>query len=80
VVGVAITTEVPVAGSATGASDVDDAESAPRFCLEVAKVFGATKCRFYDEVEFKRIRALYGDMSHRRSVLDGGRRRVGVGG
>ena len=63
VVGVAITTEVPVAGSATGASHLDDVESAARFCLEVAKAFGAGACRFYDEPEFERMRALYGDMS-----------------
>jgi len=63
VVGVAITTEVPVPGSATGASHLDDVESAVRFCIEVAKAYGAGNCRFYDEEEFSLLRKLYGDMS-----------------
>jgi hypothetical protein len=64
VVGVAITTEVPVAGSATGASHLDDVEGAVRFCLEVAKAFGAGACRLYDEHEFARLLELYGEMRH----------------
>jgi hypothetical protein len=64
VVGVAITTEVPVPGSATGASHLVDVEVAVRFCLEVAKAYGAETCRFYDEKEFGRLQALYGDMTH----------------
>jgi hypothetical protein len=64
VVGVAITTEVPVAGSATGASHLEDVESAARFCLEVAKEFGRGGCHFYDVAEFERMRKLYGDMRH----------------
>jgi hypothetical protein len=64
VVGVAITTEVAVAGSATGASHLGDVEMAVRFCLEVAKAFGAGACRFHDEAEFARLRDLYGDMTH----------------
>lgn len=68
VVGVAITSEVPVPGSATGASQLVDVESAVRFCLEVAKAYGAGECRFYDPEEFARLRALYGDMRHLQSV------------
>ncbi len=64
VVGVAITTEVPVAGSATGASHLEDVESAARFCIEVAKEFGSGRCRFFDAAEFDRITRLYGDMRH----------------
>ena len=63
VVGVAITAEVAVPGSATGASHLDDVESAVRFCLEVAKAYGAGTCRFYDEGEFARLRDLYGEMT-----------------
>ncbi len=62
VVGVAITTEVPVPGSATGASHLDDVEGAVRFCIEVAKAYGAGGCHFYDEEEYARLRKLYGDM------------------
>ena len=64
VVGVAITTEVPVPGCATGATHLDDVESVVRFCIEVAKGYGAGKCRFYDSEEFAHLQALYGEMDH----------------
>ena len=62
VIGVAITTEVPVAGCATGATHLTDIESAARFAVEVAKDFGKNKCKFYDETEFALIEKLYGKM------------------
>jgi hypothetical protein len=62
VVGVALTAEVAVPGSATGASHAVDIEQAVRFCLEVAKAFGQGKCRFYDGEEWTRIQARYGSM------------------
>ncbi len=61
-VGVAITTEMPVPGSGTGATQLVDVESVVRFCIEVAKAFGSGVCRFYDEAEFARIQARYGNM------------------
>jgi len=64
VVGVAITTETAVPGCATGASHVVDVEQAVRFAIEVAKAFGAGKCRFFDANEFERLLALYGPMNH----------------
>lgn len=64
VVGVAITTEMPVAGCATGASHYDDIESSARFMLEVAKYFGRGKCAFYDKEEFDKIVSKYGSMNH----------------
>jgi len=64
VVGVALTAEVAVPGSATGASQGADIEEAARFCLEVAKAYGAGSCRFYDPEEFARLLALYGSMGH----------------
>ncbi len=64
VVGVALTSEVPVPGPATGASQVADIEQAARFCVEVAKAFGAGRCHFYDPDEFGRLVALYGSMRH----------------
>lgn len=63
VIGLAITTEVPVAGCATGASHELDIELAARFSLEVVKQFGAQNCSFYDKNEFDRLNYLYGDMS-----------------
>jgi hypothetical protein len=64
VVGVAITAESVVPGSATGASHPVDIEEAVRFSIEVAKKYGMGQCRFYDEEEFKRIVELYGSMRH----------------
>lgn len=63
VVGVAITTEVPVPGSGTGVTHLDDVDSAVRFCLEVAKAFGAGSCRFLDDAEYQHLVELYGDMT-----------------
>ena len=63
-VGVAIATQTPVPGCATGASHFADIEEAARFMLEAAKAFGRGKLSFYDAEEFKRLQALYGDMSH----------------
>lgn len=64
VVGVAITAAVPVPGCATGASHELDIELAARLGVEVAKMFGANHCQFYDREEFALIQRLYGSMSH----------------
>jgi hypothetical protein len=64
VVGVATTTETTVPGCASGASHVIDIEAAVRFCIEVAKEFGAGVCQFYDDNEFQRLVQLYGSMKH----------------
>jgi hypothetical protein len=64
VVGVAITSEVPVSGCSTGASRETDVEEAARFCLEVAKAFGEGACEFYDAKEFELILNLYGPATH----------------
>lgn len=63
VVGVAITTEQPVAGCATGASHPEDVETAARFACEVAKDYGAGKIAFYNEKEFAHLIELYGTMN-----------------
>ncbi len=62
VVGVAITTEVPVAGCATGSTDIMDIVGVCKFAIEVAKDFGSGQCQIYDEQEFNLIQNLYGDM------------------
>ena len=64
VVGVAITTEVPVAGCATGATHGSDVDMTVRFLLEVAKAYGRKQCNFYNEEEFAHITSLYGSMKH----------------
>lgn len=64
VVGVALTSEVPVAGSATGATQVMDIEQAARFVVEVAKAYGEGNCSFYDRQEYERLLALYGSLRH----------------
>ena len=63
VVGVAITTEVPVAGCATGATHLFDVEMAAKFVVEVAKDFTNGSCVFYNKEEFARLKSLYGDRS-----------------
>ncbi|GIN64349.1 hypothetical protein J27TS8_43420 [Robertmurraya siralis] len=68
VVGVAITAETAVAGCGTGASRVTDVEEAVRYCIEVAKMFGQSKCNFYDEQEFNHLEKLYGKMTHLQSL------------
>ncbi len=62
VVGVAITTEVPVAGCASGATHITDIELVSRYAIEVAKDFGEKKCNFYDIQEYELIEKLYGKM------------------
>jgi len=64
VVGIAITTEMPVPGCATGANHEVDLEEASRYCIEVAKAFTEGKCSFYDKEEFELIVKLYGTMKH----------------
>ena len=64
VVGVAVTTETPVAGCATGATHMVDVEVTGRFVIEVAKSSTRGQCSFYDEEEFALLQKLYGDMSH----------------
>jgi hypothetical protein len=70
VVGVALTAEVAVPGSATGATQPHDAAAAAQFAIEVAKRFGAGELRFYDPAELERLVALYGPMTR----LQGGPR------
>jgi hypothetical protein len=64
VVGIGITSQVPVPGCATGVSRANELEEAGRYCLEVAKAFGEGECKFYDKEEFKLIKKLYGSMKH----------------
>jgi hypothetical protein len=62
VVGVALTSEIPVPGCATGANQVTDLEAAVRFAVETAKAYCSGRCSFYDEGEFQRLLELYGSM------------------
>lgn len=64
VVGVAITSEAAIPGSASGASQEWDIEMAARFSVEVAKAFGQGRAKFYDPEEFTRLAELYGPMNH----------------
>lgn len=64
VIGVAITTEVAVAGSASGATHLVDVEQVIRFGIEVAKRYANKQCDFYDATEFELIQSLYGSMKH----------------
>ncbi|MEW6455529.1 MAG: DUF1177 domain-containing protein [Acidobacteriota bacterium] len=67
VVGVAITSELPIAGCSTGVTQIIDIEMAARFNIEVAKAFGKGNCKFYNEKEFEEILKRYGPsmLSHK---------------
>ncbi len=71
VVGVAIATEQMVAGCATGATHGTDVEEAARFALEVAKVYGAGTCTFYNETEWEHLVALYGTQERFQTMGNG---------
>jgi hypothetical protein len=60
VVGVPITTESVVPGSATGAHPEDIAEATT--CVEVAKAYGKGICSFYSEEEWGIIERKYGPL------------------
>lgn len=64
VVGVAITSETMVAGSATGASHEVDIALAARFTVEVAKAFTDKTLHLHDESELERLTQLYGSARH----------------
>ncbi|GAB3177217.1 DUF1177 domain-containing protein [Nesterenkonia halophila] len=64
VVGVAITAETTVPGSATGASHEGDIASAARFCLEAAQRFGRGTADFVDPEEVATLHRLYGSLRH----------------
>lgn len=64
VVGVALVTETPVAGSASGASHFTDIEACGRFVVEVAKAYGRGGCDFFDADEFARLELRYGKLTH----------------
>lgn len=63
VVGVAITAQSAIPGCGTGATNLPVVDAAVRFCIEVAKGFGAGTCTFYDPAEFDRLVSLYGEMT-----------------
>ncbi len=67
VVGIAITSQVPVPGCASGASHPNDIEEAARFTLEVAKQYGKGLCSFYDAGEWENIVKRYGPNTHLQS-------------
>jgi hypothetical protein len=70
VVGVAITTEVPVPGCGTGSSHPTDIELAARFTLEVAKSYSKGVCSFYDEEEWGNISTRYGALTKLQTLGD----------
>jgi hypothetical protein len=64
VVGLAITAETAVPGSATGASHPTDIALAVSFCVETAKAVGAGRASFYDAEHFAAARRMYGSLVH----------------
>jgi len=64
VLGLAITTQVPVPGCGTGASHPTDIEVAGRYVIEVAKQYGKGLCSFIDVDEWEIILEKYGAHKH----------------
>ena len=64
VVGVAITAETAVPGSATGSSHPTDIALAVSFCIETAKAVGSGRARFYDAEHFAAAQRMYGSLAH----------------
>ncbi len=62
VMGVAITSESIIPGSASGVTDIVSLEQASRFTLEVAKRFTARSIEIYYEQEYKTLVEFHGDM------------------
>jgi hypothetical protein len=60
VLGIAITTELPIAGCATGSTHLFDIEQAARYIVEIAKEFPKNPNLFYDPKEYNIIKKLYG--------------------
>jgi hypothetical protein len=71
VVGVAITSDITVPGSASGTCQECDIEMAARFAVEVAKAFGKGRAMFYNPEEFTRLVTLYGPMKHLQRSQEG---------
>ena len=63
-IGLAITTQVPVPGCGTGASHPTDIEVAGRYVIEVAKQYGKGLCSFMDKAEWETILEKYGAHKH----------------
>lgn len=63
VVGVAITTQAPVAGCATGASHEVDIAEAVNFCIETAKEIERGTGIFFNKSHYEKAVSLYGEMA-----------------
>ena len=68
VVGVALTAQTTVPGCATGVTNAWDTDVAMRFCVEVAKMFGAGKLPFVHAEHWAQLQARYGSLAHLQTV------------
>lgn len=63
VVGVAIATETPVPGCATGATRLPDLDEAGTFMIEATKAFGRGRLNFYNQADYDLFVQRYGSMA-----------------
>jgi hypothetical protein len=63
VVGVAITSEMPVPGCWSGVSNLSQIDQVGRYVLEVAQEYTRGKVKFFDKSEHAKLLKLYGSMS-----------------
>lgn len=68
VVGIAITSEVPVPGCATGVMNFVQIDATGRFVIEVAQEFTNGNAQFYDPKEFAHLVSLYGSMKKLQTI------------
>ncbi|WP_220289242.1 DUF1177 family protein [Microbacterium trichothecenolyticum] len=70
VVGVALTAESAVPGSATGANQPMDIALATSFCIEAARAIGAGRARVFDPDHFAVAQQLYGPLNQLQNVAE----------
>lgn len=68
VMGLAITSNLPVPGCGTGVTNLNTIDGVGRYVLEVAKAYTAGKASFYDEEEYNKLVELYGSMDKLQSL------------
>ena len=62
VVGIALTSELPVPGCGTGVSNPVQVDQVGRFVIECVQAYSQNSLKFYDPNEFEKLVKLYGEM------------------
>ena len=68
VLGVALTSETVVPGSATGVTDVPLLDAATRLCVEIAKAFTSGQLALHEQDVYRELLRRYGSMAHLQQI------------